>query len=568
MGMSSVLCAAPIELKVMALDGAPLQAAGVGVPFLVEVTASGRDTSQKPQIGGLENFQVQTAGIRVFTTNGDSSSTYTYKVRVDKPGNFIIGPAVFSTNGVRSESKAFRLVVENTQIIDPAYTKKVRAQAHDAFVELSIDKSKIFIGEPVIVMLTFLGKKNTVKLENIEEPKLPDFTLGAKTGPIIGSKTIDGAEYATAIWTWEFFPKKAGRFIIPASGASYQSEQEMHDNLSFFSPFFRVRAERKSTYSNACTLDVQELPVYKGHVDAVGSFKAFEAKINPVVAQEGEGMVFLLEVEGEGNLAHIKTPQLEQIPKALKWYDSKQYVRDAPGAYGLPVKCFEYIVQGLEHGSWEIPPQIFTYFDVKKREYITLKTASCAVTIKPNPAKVSYSNQASKNISTAENSAVDKDESRLPLNTWASWRPVHHRRHMPWLLFFLLIFLPMVRWIIKSIRLLLLRRAAFFTKRFAFKHALKKIDQAAGKSLKSSIHIIFLELFADRLQLAPAEVSSDLIEQLLYKVGFSDEDMRLWQEFYTRMYESAFFQSGNVHLNNDSLFKDAREWVKKLEKIL
>ena len=43
--------------------------------------------------------------------------------------------------------------------------------------------------------------------------------------------------------------------------------------------------------------------------------------------------------------------------QALKWYDSKQYIRDTHGAHGLPVKCFEYIVQGLEQGSWEIPPR-------------------------------------------------------------------------------------------------------------------------------------------------------------------------------------------------------------------
>ena len=33
------LYAAPVELKIRALDGAPLETAGVGVPFLVEVTA-------------------------------------------------------------------------------------------------------------------------------------------------------------------------------------------------------------------------------------------------------------------------------------------------------------------------------------------------------------------------------------------------------------------------------------------------------------------------------------------------------------------------------------------------
>ena len=119
--------AAPVELKIKSLEGAPIETAGIGVPFLVEVTSAGRDTYQKPKIAGLDTFQVQTAGIRVFTVNGDTSSTYTYKVRIDQPGTFVIGPAVLSVNGVQSQSKAVRVTVGNTQIIDPAYAKKVRA---------------------------------------------------------------------------------------------------------------------------------------------------------------------------------------------------------------------------------------------------------------------------------------------------------------------------------------------------------------------------------------------------------------------------------------------------------
>ena len=254
------LCAVPVELKIKSLDGAPLETAGIGVPFLVEVAAAGRDTSQKPKIAGLDKFQVQTAGIRVFTVNGDTSSTYTYKVRIDQPGSFVIGPAVLSIDGVQSQSKALRVSVGNTQVIDPAYAKKVRADSQDALVQLSVDKTGSFVGERVIVTLTFMGKKDKAKLEHLEEPNIPDFHMGTKVGPIVGSQTLNGSEYVTVTWTWEFFPQKAGQFVLPACGADYQIENEMNDNLSFFSPFFRVRVERKRTYSNAVTLTVDELP--------------------------------------------------------------------------------------------------------------------------------------------------------------------------------------------------------------------------------------------------------------------------------------------------------------------
>ena len=193
-------------------------------------------------------------------------------------------------------------------------------------------------------------------------------------------------------------------------------------------------------------MTVQELPAYKGHVDAVGTFKSFDAKINPPVAQEGEGMVLMLEVEGDGDLTNIPTLQLQNMPGSLKWYDSKQYIRDTRGINDLPVKCFEYIVQGLDHGSWEIPPQSFTYFDVQQHQYITLKTASCAVTIKPNLATKKIVSGNQRTDSSVNTVAATQDETLLPLNTSGSWRPVHHRKSMPWWLFFLLACLPVVWW--------------------------------------------------------------------------------------------------------------------------
>ena len=566
--MGANLFAAPVELKIKALDGAPLETAGIGVPFLVEVTAGGRDTYQKPVIAGLDTFQVQTAGIRVYTVNGDTSSTYTYKVRIDQPGTYVIGPATLSINGVQSQSKAIRIVVANTQTIDQTYAKKVRANATDALVQLSTDKTQCFVGERVMVSLTFLGKKDKAKLEQLEEPKIPEFHMGTKVGPIAGIQTINGSEYSTVTWTWELFPKKDGQFIIPACGANYQVEQEMNDNLSFFSPFFRVRAERKRTYSNACTLTVDPLPAHTGHVDAVGTFKRFDATINPPVAQEGEGMVLMLEVEGDGDLAKIPIPQLHNMPPSLKWYDSKQYIRDTHGIHGLPVKCFEYIVQGLEQGSWEIPSQTFTYFDVAKRQYVTLKTAFCSVTINPNPAtkKASSSPQASGQQYNAN--ATAQDETILPLNTWGSLRPIHHRSPMSWWLFFVLALLPAVWAAIMLSRIIVRSRADYFKQRFAFKQARKKINESARQGISRTLHTIFIELFASRLQCATSIVSQEIIDQTLRHAGMADDEMRSWEQFYTRMYEKAFFESGSARHDNEALCKEALVWVTKLEKIL
>ena len=566
--MATRLYAVPVELKIMALDGAPLEAVGIGVPFLLEVTVSGRDVNQKPKIAGLNSLLVQTAGSRVYMFNGETSSAYTYKVRIDKPGSYVLGPATVFINGLQEQSKAVRVIVRDRQTIDPAYAKKMHAEAYEAIVQLGVDKTHVYVGERVVATLTFLGIKEKVKLENLEEPKLVDFQLGTKTGPVIGQQVINGSEYVTMTWSWDAFAQKAGQCIIPACGADYLVESEMRDSLALFSPFFRLRTERKRTYSNACTVDVENLPAYKENIDAVGRFKRFDISINPSVAAEGEGMVLLIEIEGDGNLTQIPTLQLKNMPSALKWYDSKQYVRDTVGKYGLPVKCFEYIVQGLEQGAWEIPPQLFTYFDIEKKQYQTLETASCTVSIKPGTMMKKYHADDKKGEKINSEIVQPQDTVDLSLNTWSYWYPVAQHKTMPWSLFFILAISPLLLVFVQFIWMMLRLRAVYFRQQFIFKQVSRKIKEAKKSGVTRNLYTVFIDLFAVRLGCAPSIVTQEIIDEHLKRVGFTDEEIRAWDLFYSLMYEQAFFESDCDSACKNALFEQALEWVAKLEHIL
>ena len=59
---------------------------------------------------------------------------------------------------------------------------------------------------------------------------------------------------------------------------------------------------------------------------------------------------------------------LTKVPDSFKWYDSKNYMTDATQS-GFSAKVFEYILQGLKPGEYEIPPQEFAYFDVNSKTY-------------------------------------------------------------------------------------------------------------------------------------------------------------------------------------------------------
>lgn len=556
--------AAPIEIKIQSLEGVPIEQVGIGVPFLVEVTASGRDTRQKPEITGFENFEVTQAGMRVFSINGQATITHTYKVRIDNAGTYTIGPATMVLNGKPAQSQSINIIVGNEQLVDKDYMKKQQSEIKEAFLKLSVDRDKVYVGQRLKVTLSFYSKTQQAKLDRIEEPSLASFDVGKREGPVTTSEVINGTMYTVLTWSWDLFPKQAGSLVIPACWADFESFSEADDQLSFFSPFFRFRAEHKRVYSNAATIRVRQLPAHKGKVHALGEFKSISAHINPSTAQEGEGMVLSIEIEGDGNLAALETLPLENMPNQMKWYDSKQYVKDTPGITGLPVKCFEYIVQGLKQGSWEIPPQQFTYFDVNHGVYKTLKTEPLKVKIK-GARKTSPSKKVEEQ---EEPKKVDVQEAGLPLNTWSSWRPTHQKDGMSWWLFFLLASIPLLWAIWALIRFIIARQADFFKQQYAFKVARKQIKQAASKNRTQDLHTIFMELFAQRLQCAPSIISQEIIEQVFNRANQPEEQMRAWEQFYSKVYEAAFYATHYTEQQKKELFEQASVWVTKLEKIL
>src|SRR5436190_9749937 len=185
------------------------------------------------------------------------------------------------------------------------------------------------------------------------------------------------------------YPTKGGEFLIPAYSADYEIPLKDNHLLGSFFMFMNNRTDRKRVYSNAVKITVDSLPHSNISAQAVGVFDNIHAQITPAVAKEGEGMVLSLEINGNGNMHAITTPVLH-MPSALKYYDSNTTIINDDDNECVK-KRFEFIVQGMETGDWEIPEQSFVYFDINKQDYVTLKTSSLSVSIQPSSHKTTFS---------------------------------------------------------------------------------------------------------------------------------------------------------------------------------
>ena len=551
----------PIDLKIKSLEGEPIEQAGVGVPFLLSVTCSGRDKPSKPHIAGLDSFQVQTAGMFTHSTGRDTTTTYAYKVRIDTPGSYVIGPASVEIENKKSTSKAVRIKVGEKPIIDPAHAKA--AKAPRAFIRLSTNKTYAFVGERIECEVRFYGLPQVTKLERIEEPKIVHAELSEKEGPLVSAETVDGTEYSVVTFKWAVYAQKEGQLVIPACAGDFLEEEAVDSYWAHFSPFFGRNFERKRTYSNATTVTIEALPPHKGPVNAVGIFKHFEAKISPSVALEGEGMVLTLELEGEGDLQRLEIPKLIGVPAGLKWYDSKQYIKDVKGIHGLPVKCFEYIVQGLTAGNWKIPAQSFEYFDVAKKGFAKLVSDELPVNIKPIASTPTVTVEHDKK----EDQHVVSEPQMLPLNMKGALRQVRPQRMMPWWLFFACAMLPIIVGMYAVMRFIIHKQFYYIHRKLAFKKARARIGYAESHNDAALLHTIFVELFEMRTGTVRTRLSQDTIESMLLAKGLIAYDVGRWNDFYNRVYERAFFDVSG-RLSDGDIFKEAMQWIALLEKFI
>jgi len=373
----SYVCA-DVSMRVIGTDGSRLEQAGIGQPFVLEVIATDMNRSmQAPSIAGVETLYVRRTGFSMSTINGKSTVKYTYQVRIDTPGTFTIGPAVVAGKGFKFVSNKLTITVDEQTIVSAKKAKTKKAGY--AFARLSCDKKKVFVGEKLICRLRFYYTDDSISLNNLIEQKLAGFSRKDIKGPRTGVKDIDGKLYKYVAWYWDLYPTDHGTHVIPAYGIDFEQHEERDNFWGGLGRFLGPRAERKRVYSNGLQIEAEPLPPCDKKVSAIGTRLSAKAFVKPAVAKKGEGMVLTIELEGDGDMQAIEVPQLQGIPDELRYYDSRQTVIEAKKPGQLAKKRFEYILQGLACGSWEIPKQSFVYFDVKSRSSYPQPCLHCVI---------------------------------------------------------------------------------------------------------------------------------------------------------------------------------------------
>jgi hypothetical protein len=306
------------------------------------------------------------------------------------------------------------------------------------------------------------------------------------------------------------------------------------------------------------------LPHYDGRVNGIGVFERMTAEIKPGMAKEGKGMVLALEIEGIGNLDAIAVPAIS-MPTALKYYDSNCAVIAPKNSDELPKKRFEFIVQGMQYGDWEIPEQLFTYFDIEKNVYATLRTSPLVVSIMPGVISNKKSSANSSTEDTSNDPVVVREVHTIgDINSVGQWYPVDERQPLQWWLFYVLFLMPCFyvwRPTIAEKVGVLSNKFLWSRKRRAFKEARKKLEQSRMFLDDSNLHAIFVALLSACGQLGSLQGAATVLRTR----GLSLELVSEWNNFVDSITHAAYAKTGN---KSDELCRMAKQWIDRLEKIL
>lgn len=550
-----------MTLRVLDQNGVPLEQVAVGNPFQLEVALTDVNSfSTYPTIRGIERFGVKNSGMRITTVNGHTSATYSYELRIDVPGEHLLGPAELTVGHTTFRSNSIAIRVDDETIAQTAVPAQKKQKYEPAFIRLTTDKQRAVEGERIGCKLRFYFTDPRIALKQLIMQESKQITRQPMRGPFTGTETINGITYDYAEWQWDAYVHAAGRHVIPAYGVDYEREIEQERNYwGGFARFFGNHVERKRIYSNAVSMQVDPLPITDG-IQGVGTFSYLHVSAQPSVAKQGEGMIIAVELAGRGNMHEVNIAALQGMPSELRFYESKQSLIEPQTSTDLYKKRFEFVVQGLKTGSWDLPAQSFTYYDVEARAVRTIQSAPLTITIMPG-------------VAPAALSLDDFTPNKKPvaaLHEQGPWYPAAKAWKLSWLTIVLLIMLPIALLITRGMMMHFKKRVKvpyeLIREKYAFSHAKARFAKLKQEQDVRRLYALFIELIASKCKTSLATITVPFIMMHLKNKAMAEDKVEKWNQFFKTITERAY--AANKSEIDEELFKQAEQWLNDLQNIL
>ena len=516
------------------------------VTFIIE----GEDSPSDFSWASSDDFQVQWGpqqgkSTSIQIVNGKRSktvqSTYTYVLRPVKAGKFALPTATAKVKGkqIASTQKIIEVAAAGAasshrpqQSGQQSQRQQAGLNDSDLFMTLSLDRTDVVVGEPVIATLKLYQRVNIAGFENVSFPSFNGFwsqEIEAPTNIEFSREVYDGQIYNAALLRkFVLIPQQQGKVKIePAEMTCLVNIRVSSGGTSIFDGFFDdYRTVRKRVATQPVIMNVSPLPAGApaSFAGGVGQFR-ISAKVSRDTLKTHEAASLLVTVSGTGNVSLLEAPKIV-FPPDMEVYDTKVSEKiDRNGLSGS--KFYEFPFIPRSHGDFIIEPVRYSYYDVNQKKYVTLETSPIPLTVlrgsETESSGIVISGSTPKDV---KNLASDirfinmKDSSLVTKGHFFVGSAGF------WVILSVLLVLAAVCW--AALRRFAARRADVvgMKNRKATKMALKRL-QLANTFLKQNLYTAFYEelhkallgFVSDKLNIPVAELSRDRISEALSENG-------------------------------------------------
>ena len=524
------------------------------VTFIIEGEDKVTDFTWEPS----SDFQLlwgpqkgQSSSVQIVNGNMTKSvqSTYSYILKANNVGKFTIPSAVAKVkkNEITSRPVSIEVVAARQNSSQGATSgqqqqsrprQQAGVQAGDIFLAMSLDRTNVVVGEPIIATLKIYQRVNIAGFEGVTFPTFNGFwsqELEAPTNIEFARETYEGQIYNAALLRkFVLIPQQAGQVTIdPAELICLVNIRVSSGGTSIFDGFFDdYRTVRQKVASKPVRVNVSALPsgAPASFGGGVGSF-SISAKLSKDVVKTHEAASLIVTVSGRGNVSLLEAPKVS-FPPDMEVYDTK--ISDKVDKGGLSgSKTYEYPFIPRSYGDFVIEPVKYTYYDVNQKRYVTLQTQPINLTVeKGNETEsgpVIVSGVTRKDV---QNLGSDIRFINIKKSEFTGKGTFFVGTASFWIITAVLVILAVLCWAI--FRKMAARKAdvAGAKNRKATKMAMKRLH-LAGTFLKQNLYTAFYEelhkallgFVSDKLNMPAAELSRDRISESLAERGVAQESI-------------------------------------------
>ncbi len=361
-----------------------------------------------------ENFQLvwgpqKGTSTSITVVNGkrtkSSQFTYTYVLLPRKAGTFNIPEASAAVNGgtITSERKSIEVVSggsssQGSQSSGGSSSQGGSSQStstgdipqEDLFLRLSLSRTNVVVGEPVTATLKLYQRVNIAGFEDARFPAFDGFwsqEVLAPTNIEFERESYNNSIYNTAVLrSWTLIPQQAGDISIePAELVCLVNVRVSSGRSnSIFDSFFQddYRTIRKRVTSSASKVHVSKLPAGApaSFGGGVGTF-SMTTSISKDSLKTHDASSLIVTITGKGNVSLLEAPKLD-FPPDFEVYDVKVSDNtEKSGGRTSGSKTFEYPFIPRSHGTFELGPVEYSYYDISSGKYVTLSSGPMSVKV-------------------------------------------------------------------------------------------------------------------------------------------------------------------------------------------